>query len=122
MNHFNAVCKGLPSTVAPGQTNLLRLARQHSVFKVSRLSSGQSMAPDCWYVLQLRDCLMVGRSGSSLWPLCYIHVSHQSRIPMEILPGSSIVVLGLTKYVGNAVEQLHKFLAMPQSLLDDWEG
>lgn len=28
---------------------------------------------------------------------------------------SSIVVLGLTKYVGNAVEQLHKFLAMPQS-------
>lgn len=45
---------------------------------------------------------------------------------MEILPdlpGSSIVVLGLTKYVANAVEQLHKFLAMPQSLLDlDWEG
>lgn len=28
---------------------------------------------------------------------------------------SSIVVLGLTKYVANAVEQLHKFLAMPQS-------
>ena len=39
MNHLNSVGKGLPSTVALGQTKLLRPARQRSVFKASRLSS-----------------------------------------------------------------------------------